>query len=102
MGVPRHALPDWDDLQLLTAQLHTPPLLDDEAMGTNVVIGPNAQKPLRLDIPLFVSDMSYGALSEPAKVALARGAEMAGTAPVASPSAISLARSISKRTSTPP
>ena len=38
-----------------------------------------AKKPLRLDIPLFVSDMSFGALSEPAKVALAMGAEMAGT-----------------------
>ena len=79
MGVPRSELPDWDDLQLLTAQLHKPPLLDDEPVGTDVVIGPNAQKPLRLDIPLFVSDMSFGALSEPAKVALARGAELAGT-----------------------
>ena len=38
-----------------------------------------ANKPLRLDIPLFVSDMSFGALSEEAKVALARGAELAGT-----------------------
>jgi glutamate synthase domain-containing protein 2 len=79
MGVPRHTLPDWDDIQILTAQLHKPPLLDDDAVGTEVIIGPNAQKPLRLDIPLFVSDMSYGALSEPAKVALARGAEIAGT-----------------------
>jgi len=79
MGVPRDQLPGWDDIQILTAQLHTPPLLDDEAVGTDVVIGPNAQKPLRLDIPLFVSDMSFGALSEPAKVALARGAELAGT-----------------------
>ena len=79
MGVPRHTLPDWDDIQIITAQLHKPPLLDNDAVGTEVVIGPNAQKPLRLDIPLFVSDMSYGALSEPAKVALARGAELAGT-----------------------
>lgn len=79
MGVPRDTLPDWDDLQLLTAQLHRPPLLDDAPVGTDVVIGPNAQKPLRLDIPLFVSDMSFGALSEPAKIAMARGAEMAGT-----------------------
>lgn len=79
MGVPRHTLPDWDDIQIITAQLHKAPLLDDDAVGTEVVIGPNAQKPLRLDIPLFVSDMSYGALSEPAKVALARGAELAGT-----------------------
>jgi glutamate synthase domain-containing protein 2 len=79
MGVPRATLPDWDDLQLLTAQLHRPPLLDEDPVGTDVVIGPNAQKPLKLDIPLFVSDMSFGALSEPAKVALARGAELAGT-----------------------
>ncbi|MEP2027670.1 MAG: glutamate synthase-related protein [Paracoccaceae bacterium] len=79
MGVPRTELPDWDDLQLLAAQLATPPLLDEEVVGTDVVIGPNAQKPLKLEIPLFVSDMSFGALSEPAKVALARGAELAGT-----------------------
>ena len=54
-------------------------LLDDEAVGTDVVIGPNAQKPLTLKIPLLVSDMSFGSLSEPAKIALAKGAELAGT-----------------------
>ncbi|NNK65406.1 MAG: Rieske 2Fe-2S domain-containing protein [Rhodobacteraceae bacterium] len=79
MGVPRDQLPTWDDIQLLTAQLHKAPLLDDDPVGTNVVIGPNAQKPLELEIPLFVSDMSFGALSEPAKLSLARGAELAGT-----------------------
>ncbi|MEP0941539.1 MAG: glutamate synthase-related protein [Rhizobiaceae bacterium] len=79
MGVPRDQLPSWDDIQILTAQLHKPPLLDEDEVGTDVVIGPNAQKPLKLDIPLFVSDMSFGALSEPAKIAMARGAELAGT-----------------------
>lgn len=79
MGVPRDQLPTWDDLQILAAQLHVPPLLDEDTVGTQVVIGSNAQKPLTLDIPLFVSDMSYGALSEPAKVSMARGAELAGT-----------------------
>ena len=79
MGVPRDELPSWDDIQIVTAQLHEAPLLDEDAVGTEVVIGPRAQRPLRLEIPLFVSDMSFGALSEPAKVALARGAEMAGT-----------------------
>jgi len=79
MGVPRQQLPDWDDIQILTAQLHRPPLLDDHPVDTSVVIGPNARKPLRLDIPLFVSDMSFGALSKPAKMALARGAELAGS-----------------------
>ena len=79
MGVPRNQLPDWDDIQLLTAQLHKPALLDGHAVATDVVIGPGAQKPLSLKIPLFVSDMSFGALSEPAKIALAHGAELAGT-----------------------
>jgi len=79
MGVPRTDLPIWDDIQIVTGQLATPPLLDDAPVGTDVVIGPNAQKPLRLAIPLFVSDMSFGALSEPAKLALSLGAEKAGT-----------------------
>lgn len=80
MGVPRTELPGWEDLQVLTAQLARFPLLDDEPVGTDVVIGPGAARPLRLDIPLFVSDMSFGALSQEAKVALATGAEAAGTA----------------------
>ena len=79
MGVPRYDLPTWDDLQVLTAQLHRVPLLDDDPVDTRVTIGPGAQKPLHLDIPLFVSDMSFGALSREAKIALAKGAELAGT-----------------------
>ena len=79
MGVPRQDLPNWEDIQLLTAQLHKVPLLDDAEVGTEVVIGPNAEKPLVLERPLFVSDMSFGALSEEAKVSLAKGAELAGT-----------------------
>ena len=79
MGVPRDELPKWEQIQILTAQLHKVPLLDDEPVGTEVVIGPNANKPLLLECPLFVSDMSFGALSEEAKVTLAMGAEMAGT-----------------------
>lgn len=79
MGVPRHLLPHWDDLQLMVAQMATKPLLDNAAVSTQLVIGPEAKKPLVLNIPLFVSDMSFGALSEEAKVALATGAELAGT-----------------------
>ena len=79
MGVPRDSLPKWDDLQFVVGQLHKLPLLDDEDVGTDLVIGTNAIKPLKLDIPLFVSDMSFGALSQEAKVALSKGAELAGT-----------------------
>ena len=79
MGVPRDQLPKWELIQLVTAQLHRVPLLDEHPVGTDVVTGPKAKKPLHLDRPLFVSDMSFGALSEEAKVALAKGAELAGT-----------------------
>ena len=79
MGVERSSLPSWDSLLFATAQLARFPLLDDEPVGTDVIIGANATKPLRLDIPIFVSDMSFGALSQEAKTALARGAQLAGT-----------------------
>ncbi len=79
MGVPRHELPHWDELQIMAAQMASKPLMEDETVGTELIIGPQAKKPLKLNIPLFVSDMSFGALSEEAKIALARGAEQAGT-----------------------
>jgi len=63
----------------MVAQMATKPLLEDRAVSTQLVIGPQAKKPLVLDIPLFVSDMSFGALSEEAKIALATGAELSGT-----------------------
>ena len=79
MGVPREKLPKWDDIQIMVAQMARKPLMEDAEVGSDLVIGPKAEKPLRLDIPLFVSDMSFGALSEEAKIALAKGAELAGT-----------------------
>jgi len=79
MGVPAPELPLWKDIQFVTAQLARQPLLDDEPVATELVVGPSAKKPLTLSIPIFVSDMSFGALSEEAKIALAKGAEMAGT-----------------------
>jgi len=79
MGVPAHALPRWDDLQFITGQLATKPLLDEEYVGTEIIVGKKAKRPLTLKIPLFVSDMSFGALSEEAKISLALGAQQAGT-----------------------
>ncbi len=79
MGVPRHKLPHWDDIQIMAAQMATKPLMEDQAVKTELVIGPESKKPMTLKIPLFVSDMSFGSLSEEAKIALSRGAELAGT-----------------------
>jgi len=79
MGVPRNLLPHWDDIQIMAAQMANKPLMEDQDVATDLIIGPEAKKPLHLKIPLFVSDMSFGALSEEAKVSLSRGAELAGT-----------------------
>ncbi len=79
MGIPPHELPSWNDIQIVTAQLATSPLLETDTVHTNLVVGPEAKKPLHLDIPIIISDMSYGAISEESKIALAMGAEKAGT-----------------------
>ncbi len=79
MGVDRNTLPKWEDIQFLPAQMWRKPLADDAEVCTKVVIGPKAERPLELEMPLFVSDMSFGALSREAKIALAKGAELAGT-----------------------
>lgn len=80
MGVSQEFLPRWDDIQIIPAQLARLPHFEDAEVCTKTIIGPGARRPLELEIPIFVSDMSFGALSEEAKISLARGAEYAGTA----------------------
>src|SRR3981081_2654109 len=52
-----------------------------EKCETKTVLGARfAARPLELDIPIYITGMSFGALSLEAKMALAKGASMAGTA----------------------
>lgn len=74
------AMPSWDDILLLGAQLNPPPLDEDEPVNTMTVIGKHAKKPMILGSPVYISHMSFGALSKEIKVALAKGAAMAETA----------------------
>lgn len=73
-------MPGWDDILLLGAQLNPPPLDDDAPVMTTTVIGHNAKRPMILDSPVYISHMSFGALSKETKVALAKGSAMARTA----------------------
>lgn len=73
-------MPGWDDILLLGAQLNPAPLNEDEYVTTMTVIGKNAKKPMVLESPVYISHMSFGALSKEAKVALAKGSAMANTA----------------------
>ena len=74
-------IPSWDDLTFLPGTL-TRFVIEGyrEKCETKTVIGPRAKRPMELDIPIYITGMSFGALSYEAKIALARGATMAGTA----------------------
>ena len=73
-------MPDWDRILMLGAQLNPAPLNDDDPVDTTTVIGKHAKKPMILENPVYISHMSFGALSKEVKVALSRGSAMAKTA----------------------
>jgi glutamate synthase domain-containing protein 2 len=70
----------WDEILFLGAQLATLPLNETEEVSTRTVIGPEAASPMEIDTPVYVSHMSYGALSKEIKLALAQGSAAVGTA----------------------
>jgi methylamine---glutamate N-methyltransferase subunit C len=75
-------IPHWDDLMFMPGTL-TRFVIEGyrEKCVTKTVLGARfAQKPIELDIPVYITGMSFGALSLEAKMALAKGASMAGTA----------------------
>ena len=80
-GGAKRRVPHFDDLLFLGASISRYPLEGyREKCATNVTLGTRfAKKPLRLDIPITIAGMSFGALSGPAKEALGRGATTAGT-----------------------
>ncbi len=73
-------MPGWDDILILGAQLGRLPLEDGDPVETTTVIGKNAKKPLVITNPVYVSHMSFGALSKESKTALAKGSALAHTA----------------------
>ena len=73
-------LPKWEDILLLGAQLDPAPLNDDDPVSTQTIIGKNAKQPMVLESPVYISHMSFGALSKEIKTALAKGSACAKTA----------------------
>lgn len=73
-------MPSWDDILVLGAQLNPMPLDEHAPVSTMTVIGKHAKRPMILGAPVYISHMSFGALSKEAKVALATGSAMAQTA----------------------
>lgn len=79
MGTLRK-MPDWDDILVLGAQLNPPPLEEHAEVSLKTVIGKHAKKPMVLEMPVYISHMSFGALSRESKIALSKGSAMAKTA----------------------
>ncbi len=70
----------WDEILIKGAQLAKMPLNKTQPVATQTMIGPAAALPLMLETPVFVSHISFGALSREAKLALAKGSALAKTA----------------------
>lgn len=73
-------VPSWDDILIMGAMLDPMPLMEDAPVSTKTVIGRNAERPMELSMPVYVTHMSTGAISPEGKVALSRGAAGAQTA----------------------
>ncbi|MBQ6349304.1 MAG: alpha-hydroxy-acid oxidizing protein [Methanobrevibacter sp.] len=73
-------MPNWDDILLLGCQLNPQPLEGDVDINAQTVIGKNAKKPLVIESPIYITHMSFGALSRETKIALAKGSAAIKTA----------------------
>ena len=74
-------IPSFDDLSILPAQVSRPPIdTYREPCKTSVVLGDRfAENPIKIDTPIMIGAMSFGAISKEAKIALAIGSSKAGT-----------------------
>ena len=77
------SMPTFDDLTFVPATMTRLPLEGyRENCETRTVLGGGTglvEKPLELDIPIYIGSMSFGALSASAKAALGYGASKVGT-----------------------
>lgn len=73
-------MPNWDDILILGNQLNPQPLEVDVDVNTQTIIGRNAKKPLVIESPIYITHMSFGALSRETKIALAKGSAAVKTA----------------------
>ena len=76
----RMKMPNWDDVLILGAQLNPMPLNEHDEVSLQTVIGKHAKQPMTLSMPVYISHMSFGALSREVKIAMAKGSAAVGTA----------------------
>ncbi len=70
----------WEEILIKGVQLAKISLNHEDRVNTQTVIGPKANQPLIIDTPIYITHMSFGALSKEAKIALAKGSAAGKTA----------------------
>lgn len=73
-------MPSWEDILVIANQLNPAPLDEDEEVASTTIIGKNSAKPMVIESPIYISHMSFGALSYETKISLAKGSALAKTA----------------------
>ena len=73
-------VPDFSEILILGSQLAVKPLEESDNVSLRTIIGKKAKRPMIIEMPVYISHMSFGALSISAKIALAKGSASAKTA----------------------
>ena len=76
----RKPVVSWDEILVKGTQLARFPLDKDAQVKLQTILGPAARQPLILETPVYITHMSFGALSREVKIALARGSAAVKTA----------------------
>jgi glutamate synthase domain-containing protein 2 len=72
MGSQKEMPFSLDDFHFVPAQISKTPLNESQKVNMEVVIGPEAKRPLTVSSPIMFSGMSYGAVSKNVRLVLAR------------------------------
>ena len=71
MGSRKKIQFSFDNIHFIPAQIHKIPLNQGEKVKSEVVIGPQSRKPLKISSPIMISAMSFGAVSRSVKLVIA-------------------------------
>lgn len=78
MGSTKKMPFSFDDIHFVPAQVHKIPLNKEEKVNTEIVLGPAAKNPLKLNSPVLITAMSFGATSKNVKLVISQVAKNLG------------------------
>jgi glutamate synthase domain-containing protein 2 len=76
MGSPKEMPVKLDDLHFIPGQVNKIPLNTDDKVDIKTIIGPNAKKPFKINSPIIISGMSFGAVSRNVRLIISSAASL--------------------------